>query len=79
MLFQSWMENIFFFLKAFVMVGVVTRILPFMNIIFWLAKQTRSFGEKEALHRGFTNERLAKRLEMTDARTDLYISIATKL
>jgi len=65
------MENIFYFLRAFVIVGSLAKVLPFVHIIMWLAKQSKSFGEKEAKHRGFINESLAARLARNDTRTDL--------
>lgn len=70
---QSWMDNIFFFLKAFIITGVITRIIPFMDTIFWLVKHIPSFTEKEARHRGFINEKLAHRLQVSDPKPDLYI------
>lgn len=70
---QSWMDNIFLFLKAFITTGVITRIIPFMDAIFWLAKHIPSFAEKEARHRGFINEKLAHRLQVSDPKPDLYI------
>jgi hypothetical protein len=65
------MENIFYFIKAFVIAGSVAKVLPFVHIIMWLAKQSKSFGEKEAKHRGFINKSLAARLARDDPRTDL--------
>lgn len=64
-------KNIFYFLRAFVMVGSVAKVLPFVHIIMWLAKQSKSFGEKEAKHRGFINKCLAARPARNDPRTDL--------
>lgn len=65
------MENIFFFLRAFVIAGAIAKVLPFVHVIMWFAKQSKSFGEKEAKHRGFINESLATRLARDDPRTDL--------
>jgi hypothetical protein len=65
------MENIFFFLRAFVIAGSIAKILPFVHVIMWFAKQSKSFGEREAMHRGFINDKLAARLARQDPRSDL--------
>lgn len=67
------MKNIFKFLKAFVIVGVVTKLLPLVGVVMFLAKKTKGFQETEARHRGFINESLAKRLSREDPRLDLYV------
>jgi hypothetical protein len=65
------MENIFYFLRAFVIAGSVAKMLPFVHVIMWFAKQSKSFGKKEAMHGGFINEKLAARLARQDPRLDL--------
>lgn len=67
------MENIFFFLRAFVIVGAIAKVLPLVHVVMWFAKQSKSFGEKEAKHRGFINESLNARLARKDPRIDLYM------
>lgn len=68
------MDNIFYFLKAFVIAGSLAKVLPFVRVIMWFAKQSKSFGEKEAKHRGFINKSLDARLARNDPGTDLYVS-----
>lgn len=51
--------------------GSIAKILPFVHVIMWFAKRSKSFGEKEAMHRGFINDKLAARLARNDPRLDL--------
>ena len=66
------MKNVFFFLKTFVIAGVISRMVPLVAVVMWLAKKSKSFSEAENLHRGYTNEKLARRLEKENPRNDLY-------
>lgn len=68
---HPWMANTFNFLKAFVIVGGLSKIWPIGPIILGLAKVIPGFKEKEALHRNFINDKLETRLAADEPVTDL--------
>lgn len=65
------MENIFHFLKAFIVVGILGRFQPLGWLILSIAKWAPGFKEKEKLHRGFISDRLKARLGRDVQTTDL--------
>ena len=71
------MQNIFDFVKGYVVIGVCMTFPPLGTLVTWLGSKV--FAEQEAVHRGFVRERLAKRLEMKDPRPDLYVCLQTKI
>lgn len=69
------MANIFQWLKSFVKVGCLMEFPPVDKILvlaLWFVKRSKSFAEKDRLHRGFINDRLDARLAKEDPRIDLY-------
>jgi hypothetical protein len=70
-------QNMFDFLKGFVLIGVCMSNPPLDTLVLWLGSML--FAKQEAVHRGFVRERVAKRLQMKDSRPDLYALVQNKM
>lgn len=71
------MSNMFEFVKQFVLIGVSQMFPPLNSIVLWVGNTI--FAEKQAIHRNFVADAVAKRLEKKTDRPDLSVSLQLKI
>jgi hypothetical protein len=64
----------FEFVKQFVLIGVSQMFPPLNSVVLWMGNTF--FAEKQAIHRNFVADAVAKRLERKTDRLDLLVYIS---
>lgn len=67
----------FEFVKQFILIGVSQMFPPLNSVVLWMGNTF--FAKKQAIHRGFVAEAVAKRLEKKTDRPDLSVSLLLRI
>jgi hypothetical protein len=67
----------FEFVKQFVLIGVSQMFPPLNSVVLWMGNTF--FAKKQAIHRDFVADAVAKRLKKKTDRPDLFVSLQLKI